>query len=80
MSKENILARKIIEFYADKNVDCSVVSEKNKFLIILRSWDRSHEFRCKSRLPARKPGWTALDKMLDLEFAKFLALPAPAAR
>lgn len=80
LSKENMLAQKIIAFYADKNVDCSVVSDKSNFLVTLRSWDRTHKFTCANRLPGITPGWTALDKMLDLEFERFQAQPAPALR
>ncbi|OGS42445.1 MAG: hypothetical protein A3J79_01910 [Elusimicrobia bacterium RIFOXYB2_FULL_62_6] len=80
LSKENILARKIIGFYADKNIDCSVVAEKPGFLVILRSMDRTHKFRCRARLPVKKSTWDALYNLLNLEFEKFQEQPVPAAR
>lgn len=80
LSKENILAQKIIGHYADKAVDCSVVSEKSGFLVILRSWDRTHKFACSSRLPGKKTAWSAFQKKLNLEFENFRAQPAPASR
>ena len=80
ISKENELAQKIIEFYADKNLDCSVVSEKSSFLVILRSWDRKHEFKCKNKLPGKMRGWKALSELMALEYEKFQAQPTHADR
>jgi len=77
ISKENELAQKIIGFYADKNIDCSVVSEKSCFLVILRALDRKHEFRCKNKLPGKMRGWKALCDLMAREYEKFHAQPAP---
>lgn len=79
LSKENILAQSIIGFYADKNVDCSVVAEKNDFLIILRTRERMHEFRCKTCRHIVNPNSKNLLALLEQEFEKFMAQPVPVA-
>lgn len=39
-------ARRIIEFYAEKGLDCSVVDEHRTLLVTLCSGAGTHEFRC----------------------------------
>lgn len=80
LSKENILAQQIIGFYADRNIDCSVISERTDFLVILRTGERMHEFRCKNRRSILNPNSKTLQTKLEQELEKFMAQPVPAAR
>jgi hypothetical protein len=46
MLRENtVFARKIIDFYGDKGVECTVVDEHLSLLVTLSADGRTHEFR-----------------------------------
>jgi len=70
-------AQKIIDFYADKGIACSVVDEHLSLLVTLSSDDRIHEFRYGGRAFAGMRGWKKFYLTLDRESSKLLASPAP---
>lgn len=50
MLRENtVFAQKIIDFYTEKGVDCSVVDEHLSLLVTLSADGRAHEFRYGNR-------------------------------
>lgn len=50
MLRENtVFAQKIIDFYTEKGVDCSVVDEHLSLLVTLSAEGRTHEFRYGNR-------------------------------
>jgi len=50
MLRENtVFAQKIIDFYTDKGVECSVVDEHLSLLVTLSADGKTHEFRYGSR-------------------------------
>lgn len=50
MLRENtVFAQKIIDFYTEKGVDCSVVDEHLSLLVTLAADGRTHEFRYGNR-------------------------------
>lgn len=50
MLRENtVFAQKIIDFYTEKGVDCSVVDEHLSLLVTLSADGRTHEFRYGNR-------------------------------
>lgn len=50
MLRENtIFAQKILDYYTEKGVDCSIVDEHATLLVTLSAEGRTHEFRYGSR-------------------------------
>lgn len=50
MLRENtVFAQKILDYYADKGVDCSIVDEHLSLLVMLSAEGRTHEFRYGNR-------------------------------
>ena len=77
MLRENtVFAQKIIDFYTDKGVECSVVGEHLSLLVTLSADGKSHEFRYGNRafgeIQHCKKFYLALDRELD----KLKAAPA----
>lgn len=50
-------ARRIIDFYADRGIDCSVVDEHLSLLITLSAAGETHEFRHGNRSFAGATSW-----------------------
>ena len=81
MLRENtVFARKIIDFYTEKGVDCSVVDEHLSLLVTLSSDGREHEFRYGGRAFGGHHNQKKFCMVLDRELAKLKAEAAPAAK
>ncbi len=70
-------ARRIIDFYTDKGIECSVVDEHLSLLVTLSADGRSHEFRYGRRAFAGTHNWKKFYLTLDRESARLRAEPAP---
>lgn len=75
-----VFAQKIIDFYADKGVECSVVDEHLSLLVTLSADGRNHEFRYGRRAFAGAHNWKKFYQTLDRESAKLRSAPAPLPR
>jgi len=62
-------AQKIIDFYTDKGIDCSVVDEHLSLLVTLSANGRTHEFRYGRRAFAGAHSWKKFYRTLDREFS-----------
>ncbi len=84
MLRENtVFAQKIIDFYTEKGVDCSVVDEHLSLLVTLSADGRTHEFRYGSRAFAGNPHSRKFRLVLERELAELknsAQEPAPDAK
>lgn len=81
MLRENtVFARKIIDFYTEKGVDCSVVDEHLSLLVTLSSDGREHEFRYGSRAFGGHHNHKKFCLVLDRELARLKAEADPAVK
>ena len=81
MLRENtVFAHKIVDFYAEKGVECSVVDEHLSLLITLYSDGREHEFRYGKRAFAELNHSRKFYRTLEREFSRLRTAPAPAGR
>ncbi|MFA6433923.1 MAG: hypothetical protein WCW52_04445 [Elusimicrobiales bacterium] len=79
LREKTVFARKIIDYYAEKGVECSVVDEHLSLLVTLSSGDRTHEFRYGNRAFAGFHHCKKFYAALEREFSKLRTdLPAPA--
>ncbi|MBU2574166.1 MAG: hypothetical protein KKH28_08840 [Elusimicrobia bacterium] len=80
MPRENaVFARKIIDFYTDRGVECSVVDEQSTLLVTLSADGNAHEFRYGKRAFAGIYHWKKFYLVLEGEWSKLKeAVPAPA--
>ena len=72
-----VFAHRIIDFYADKGIDCSVVDEHLSLLVTLASDGKSHEFRYGRRAFANTHNWKKVYQTLDRESARLRSAPVP---
>lgn len=63
-----VYARKIIDFYSGKGIECSVVDEHSSLLVTLCADGEMHEFRCGSRAFASGNNWRRIYRDLEREF------------
>lgn len=84
MLRENtVFAQKIIDFYAEKGVECSVVDEHLSLLVTLSADGRTHEFRYGNRAFAGINHWKKFYQVLEREWSELKAAApeaAPAAK
>lgn len=73
---EAVLAQKIIDFYKDKGIDCSVVDERLSFLITLSDGENTHRFRLRNKLFNKVASWKAFYLMLGKEGLKLKEISA----
>lgn len=76
LREETEFARKIIDFYADKGLDCTVVDERSSLLVTLTGQDRTHAFRCGGRAFTGRISWKKFYAGLEGEYSKMNAVPA----
>ena len=71
MLRENtVFAHKIIDFYTDKGIECSVVDEHSTLLVTLTAEDKTHEFRYGSRAFAGIHYFKKFCAVLEKEWGK----------
>ena len=71
MLRENtVFAQKIIDFYTDKGIECSVVDEHLSLLVTLFADGRGHEFRYGNRAFAGIHHFKKFYLVLEREFSK----------
>lgn len=75
LREETEFARKIIDFYADRGLDCTVVDERSSLLVTLAGRDRTHKFRCGGRAFAGRISWKKFYAGLESEYSKMGAVP-----
>lgn len=84
MLRENtVFAQKIIDFYTEKGVECSVVDEHLSLLVTLSLDGKIHEFRYGSRAFAGNHHCKKFYQVLEREWSNLKAAvsePAPAAK
>lgn len=84
MLRENTaFAQKIIDFYTEKGVECSVVDEHLSLLVTLSADGRTHEFRYGSRAFAGNHHGKKFYQVLEREWSSLKAAapePSRAAR
>ncbi|MDA8132479.1 MAG: hypothetical protein M0011_13330 [Elusimicrobia bacterium] len=61
------VARKIIDFYSCRGIECSVVDEHSSLLVMLCSDGRTHEFRCGRRIFSGGGSWRRVWRELERE-------------
>jgi len=77
MLRENtVFAQKIIDFYTEKGVECSVVDEHLSLLVTLSEEGKSHEFRYGNRAFAGIHNIKKFYLVLEKELAKLKAAAA----
>jgi len=84
MLRENtVFAQRIIDFYIEKGVDCSVVDEHLSLLVTLSAEGRTHEFRYGNRAFAGSRHSKKFYLVLEREWSNLKAAApesAPAAK
>ena len=79
MLRENtVFAQKILDFYAMKGVDCSVVDERQTLLVSLATEGRTREFRYGKRAFAGLHHSRKFYATLEREFCNLWTAPEPA--
>ncbi len=74
MLRENtVFAQKIIDFYTEKGVECSVVDEHLSLLVTLSADGRDHEFRYGNRAFGGMHHCRKFYMVLEQEWAKLKA-------
>jgi hypothetical protein len=78
MLRENTaFARRIIDFYADRGVECSVVDEHLSLLVTLSASGGTHEFRYGNRAFAGAVNWKKFYHVLERELSGLKAEASP---
>ncbi|HBA60244.1 MAG TPA: hypothetical protein DCZ92_05415 [Elusimicrobia bacterium] len=72
-----VFAQKIIEFYSDKNVECTVVDEHLSLLVTLAESGRTHEFRYGNRAFGKHTCWKKFYRVLEREWQTLETAAAP---
>ncbi len=70
-----VFAQKIIDFYADKGIECSVVDEHLSLLVTLSADGETHEFRYGRRAFAGHNNWKRFYQVLEGEFSRLKSEP-----
>ncbi len=79
MLRENtVFAKKIIDFYTEKGVECSVVDEHLSLLVTISGEGRTHDFRYGNRAFGAMHHCRNFYMVLDRELAKLKGAPAAA--
>ena len=77
MLRENtVFAQKIIDFYTDKGVECSVVDEHLSLMVALSNDGKSHEFRYGNRAFGEVQHCKKFYLVLERELEKLKAAPS----
>ena len=78
MPENTVFARKIIEFYSDRDIECSVVDEHLSLLVTLSDAGETHEFRYGNRAFAGATNWRRFYQVLERELSNLKAeVPFP---
>jgi len=64
-----VFAHKIIDFYADRGIECSVVDEHLSLLVTLSASGETHEFRYGNRAFAGTTNWKKFYQVLERELS-----------
>lgn len=81
MLRENtVFAQKIMDYYAERGVDCSVVDEHLSLLVTLSAGDETHEFRYGNRAFAGGHLGRKFYRMLEKELARLQSAAADEGR
>lgn len=64
-----MFAQKIMDFYADRGIDCSVVDEHLSLLVTLTAGEETHEFRYGNRAFASATNWRKFYQVLERELS-----------
>jgi len=64
-----VFAHKIIDFYADRGIECSVVDEHLSLLVTLSASGETHEFRYGNRAFAGTTNWKRFYHVLERELS-----------
>jgi len=75
LREKTIFAQKIMDYCAEKGVECSVVDEHLSLLITLSAGDRTHEFRYGNRAFAGFHHCKKFYEALERELSKLKATP-----
>lgn len=75
-----LAAQKIIGFYAEKGIGCTVAAEELSLLVTLSAGGRTHKFRYPVREPSDARHCKALNRALEKELSKLMPAAAPAAK
>lgn len=68
-----VFARKIIDFYADRGIECSVVDEHLSLLVTLSAGGETHEFSYGNRAFAGATNWKKFYQVLERELSNLKA-------
>ena len=68
-----VFAHKIIDFYADRGIECSVVDEHLSLLVTLSAAGETHEFRYGNRAFAGATNWKRFYQVLERELSNLKA-------
>ena len=79
LREHTVFAQKIIDFYTDKGVECSVVDEHLSLMVTLNADGRTHEFRYGNRAFGGTRHFKKFYQVLEAEWAKLKEEPAAAA-
>lgn len=66
-------ARKIIDFYTDRGIECSVVDEHLSLLVTLSAAGETHEFSYGNRAFAGATNWKKFYQVLERELSNLKA-------
>lgn len=81
MLRENtVFAQKIIDYYSERGVDCTVVDEHLSLLVTLCAEGENHEFRCGRRAFAGCHPGRKFYRMLESELSALRAAVSAADR
>jgi len=81
MLRENtVFAQKIMDYYAERGVDCSVVDEHLSLLVTLSAGDETHEFRYGNRAFAGGHQGRKFYRILEKELSRLQSAAADAGR
>lgn len=64
-----VFARKIIDFYADRGIECTVVDEHLSLLVTLSAAGETHEFTYGNRAFAGATNWKKFYQVLERELS-----------
>ncbi|OIO02493.1 MAG: hypothetical protein COX65_06105 [Elusimicrobia bacterium CG_4_10_14_0_2_um_filter_56_8] len=79
LREKTLFAQKIIDFYTDKGVECSVVDEHLSLLVTLSAEGKTHEFRYGNRAFAKNHCGKKFYMVLEKEWSNLKGTPAAAA-
>lgn len=68
-----VFARKIIDFYADRGIECTVVDEHLSLLVTLSAAGETHEFTYGNRAFAGATNWKKFYQVLERELSNLKA-------